>query len=71
MISVDITLGSDPVKTEVEFHAPFVTLVELEAQHIAVIKNFVQGTENQSWLKEANEKVLNNLESFKHGRSNS
>lgn len=57
MSTIDITFGKqEEIK---QFEIPVLTLMKLQISQLAVIKTFLMNLETDSWLVEAENKVLN------------
>jgi len=54
MTSIDITfINQDEQKTKLEFATALPAMIKLKSQSFSVLYNFILGTENTEWLKDA------------------
>lgn len=67
MTGVDTILmqTSNNFKCE-SFEIPFIQIMELNSNHITVVKELLMSFENDIWLKDANEIVLKKLMDWKN-----
>lgn len=68
MIQLDITLTDNNINISHVFEIPFLKVLEINANNILVIKNLLFGMDNSQWLKQANDKVLDDLMQLKNNK---